>query len=496
LTWLLIAPIAWPLSMAILAIALRPHHRVERWIGVAGPAGVLAAAIAILVVVEGQGIQAVQLGNWPAPFGITLVADLLSAIMLVAASLASFACLVFASASVGGRRISHGYFSLTNILVAGVSGAFLTGDLFNLYVWFEVMLIASFVLLALGGRREQLEGSVKYVTLNMLGSMLFLGGVGLTYGMTGTLNMADLAERLPQVEQTAIVTAIALLLMVAFGIKAAAFPLYGWLPASYHTPPPDVSALFSGLLTKVGVYALIRTFTLLFAEDTELTHTLLLIVAGITMVSGVLGAIAQTEIRRLLSFHIVSQIGYMLMGLALFTPLAIGAAIFFTVHNMVTKTALFLVAGTVFRIERTGALKSLGGFYRSHVVLAAVFAVAAASLAGIPPFSGFVGKFALARAGLEVESYVIVAVSLGVGALTMFSMTKLWLEVFWKERPAADHAQRQPRLLLLVAPAALLATASIGLGLAAGPALDLVVRAGEQLVNTEPYIEAVLGSQR
>jgi multicomponent Na+:H+ antiporter subunit D len=491
-TWLLVAPIVWPLLVAVAALAVRTHGRTQRAMGIAGPAGVLVAAIAILVIVDRDGVQAVQLGAWPAPFGISIVADLLSGIMLVTASFVALACLIYAADNVESTRVNHGYFTLTNVLMAGVSGAFLTGDLFNLYVWFEVMLIASFVLLALGGRREQIEGAVKYVTLNLIASAIFLSGAGLTYGVAGTLNMADLAVRLPEIENTAIVTAIATLFMVSFGIKAAAFPIYGWLPASYHTPPTDISALFSGLLTKVGVYALIRAFTLLFTHDTDTTHTVLMIVAGFTMVSGVLGAVAQTEMRRLLSFHIVSQIGYMLMGLAIFTPLAVGAAIFFVVHNMVTKTALFLVAGTVHRIEGTGMLKSLGGFYRSYVLLAVVFGVAAASLAGIPPFSGFIGKFALARAGFEAGSYAIVAVSLAVGALTMYSMTKLWLEVFWKARPTTDAPPR-PSTRFLVMPAIMLAAGSVGLGLAAGPALDLVVRAGEQLVSQEAYINAVLG---
>ncbi len=491
MSWLLVGAILWPLLMAIGALGWRHHQRVQRVFGVAGPTGILVVAIALLIVVQRDGIQVTQMGGWTAPFGITIVADLFSAIMLVAAALIAVPCLLFAASMVDDRRAAHGYFTLTNLLLTGVSGAFLTGDLFNLYVWFEVMLISSFVLLSLGGEREQIEGAVKYVVLNLGASTLFLVGAGLTYGITGTLNMADLARQIPEVENETAVLAIALLFMVAFGIKAAVFPIYGWLPAAYHTPPPDVSALFSGLLTKVGVYAMVRTFTLPFAHQPEVTTTLLLFVAGLTMVSGVLGAIAQTEIRRLLSFHIVSQIGYMLMGLALFTPFALAATIFYTVHHMVTKTALFLAAGTVHQVAGTGILKSLGGFYRGHLLLAAVFGIAAASLAGIPPFSGFAGKLALARAGFEAKSYGIVAVSLAVGLLTMYSMSKVWLEVFWKYDPVPSPAA--PRMLSLVLPTALLAAGSIALGLTAGPAFDLALQAGEQLMNPEVYITAVLG---
>ncbi len=495
MTWLLVAPIAWPMLAAILALATRRDHRAQRALGVIGPAGQLIASIALLAVVQREGIQATQVGAWAAPFGITLVADLFSAIMLVTSGFVAFACLWFAAANVQAGRTSHGYFALTNVLIAGVSGAFLTGDLFNLFVWFEVLLIASFVLIALGGQREQIEGAVKYVVLNLVSSTIFLVAVGLTYGMTGTLNMADLAVKLPEVENTAAVTSVAFLFMVSFGIKAAAFPVFGWLPASYHTPPSDVSALFSGLLTKVGIYALIRAFTLLFNHDIDTTHTILLVLTGFTMVSGVLGAVAQNEFRRVLSFHIVSQIGYMMMGLALMTPLALAAAIFYTAHHMVTKTALFLVAGSVQRVEGTGMFRSLGGMYRSHLLVAVVFGVAAGSLAGIPPLSGFVGKFALARAGIEAGSYTIVAVSLVVGALTVFSMTKIWIEVFWKDRPAPiPSPEVRPRPFIL--PALLLACGSIALGLGAGPALELATQAGEQLIDPSAYISAVLGPDR
>jgi multicomponent Na+:H+ antiporter subunit D len=235
---------------------------------------------------------------------------------------------VYSFASIDVQRESFGYYPLLHILLMGVCGAFLTGDIFNLYVWFEVMLIASFVLLALGGERAQLEGAIKYVTLNLISSAFFLTAVGILYGMIGTLNMADLARQLSTVAQPGLVMTLAMLFFVAFGIKAALFPLFFWLPASYHTPPVIVSALFAGLLTKVGVYALVRVFTLLFIRDSSYIPTLILVVAGLTMVTGVLGAVAQNEIRRLLSFHIVSQIGYLLMGLGLFTPLVLAGTVF------------------------------------------------------------------------------------------------------------------------------------------------------------------------
>jgi multicomponent Na+:H+ antiporter subunit D len=287
-----------------------------------------------------------------------------------------------------------------------------------------------------------------------------------------------------------------MLFLVAFGIKAAIFPLFFWLPASYHTPPVAVSAIFAGLLTKVGVYALIRVFTLLFVQDVSYTHSLILIVAGLTMVTGVLGAAAQDEFRRILSFHIVSQIGYMLMGLALFTPLALAGSIFYIIHHIIVKTNLFLISGVVYRLSGTYQLKKLGGLYQSSPGIAMLFLIPALSLAGIPPLSGFWAKFTLVRAGLEVEQYAIVATALGVGLLTLFSMTKIWAEAFWKEKPAAgdeDAARTNQTGLPLLLPIIILATVTVSIGLITEPVFRLASQAAEQLLNPADYIRAVLG---
>ncbi|HUG91332.1 MAG TPA: proton-conducting transporter membrane subunit, partial [Planctomycetaceae bacterium] len=346
---LLVLPLLVPLTTAAVLLLVRRRLTAQRWLGVAGAAALLACGVWLLVVVRAGGVQAVQIGNWPAPAGITLVADEFSAIMVVLAGLMGLAVAAYSWMHVDAERQSFNYYPLVHLLLMGVSGAFLTGDLFNLYVWFEVMLMASFVLLALGGERGQLEGAIKYVTLNFLASAAFLAGVGILYAATGTLNMADLAGKFRELDDPHVATVLAVLFLVAFGVKAAVFPLFFWLPASYHTPPAAISALFAGLLTKVGVYALIRVFTLLFVSETEFTHGLLLVVAGLTMVTGVLGAMTQNEVRRILSFHIVSQIGYMVMGLALLTPLALAGSVFYIIHHIIVKTNLFLVSGAVER---------------------------------------------------------------------------------------------------------------------------------------------------
>ena len=510
MNWWLVLPIALPLLGAVLGLLAYGRDRLQRALAVGGALGQLIAAIGLTRLVATEGIQVMQVGDWPAPFGISLVADHFSALALLAGSVAGGAAMVYAAMTVDRRRTRIGYFSFAGILTAGVAGAFLTGDLFNLFVWFEVMLIASFVLLAVGRRPQQASGATSYVTLNLVASATFLMGAGLAYALTGTLNFADLSVRLREVEERELVAALAILLLAAFGSKAAAYPLSAWLPASYHTPAPDVSALFAGLLTKVGVYAVARSVTLLFPDE-PLVHAVVLVGAGLTMTIGVLGALAQYDLRRLLSFHIASQVGYMFMGVGLMTPLALAGTTFYMAQHMVTKTALFLVAGVIEERRGTGDLKALGGLYRTHLPLALVFGLAALALAGIPPFSGFVAKFALARAGMEADAWLIVAISLAVSLLTLLSMVKIWNEAFWKDAPEGQvtdqvEASEEPvlpgaaapfytgRAILL--PAAFLACVSVAMGLAAGPLFELAMAAGEELADPARYVEAVLGGTR
>jgi multicomponent Na+:H+ antiporter subunit D len=495
---LLILPIIIPMLTGIAALLAYRSRTAQRWLSVIGSAALLAAAIWLFIEVERNGIRAAQIGNWQAPFGITLVADLFSAIMVTLTGIIGFAVAVYSLATIPQAHENFGFHQLYHFLLMGVCGAFLTGDLFNLYVWFEVMLMASFVLLALGGERGQMEGAIKYVTLNLISSSIFLAALGFLYGTVGTLNMADLANKLSMgltAEESGWLTTLSMLFLAAFGIKAAIFPLFFWLPASYHTPPVAVSAIFAGLLTKVGVYALIRVFTLIFTQDTGFTHTLILIIAGFTMVTGVLGAVAQGEFRRVLSFHIISQIGYLMMGLGLFTAKGLAASVFFIFHVSIAKTALFFVSGVVKDLYGTLELKKLGGLYQRMPMLGILFLVPALALAGIPPLSGFFAKFSLVQAGLEKGEYFIVAVSLAVSLLTIFSMMKLWNEAFWKKSPKEDEPLpvfSTQQWATLLAPIVVFAAITVVIGLGASPAFELALRASEQLMNPSAYIQAVL----
>jgi multicomponent Na+:H+ antiporter subunit D len=492
--FLLPAPVAIPLVFAALAVVASRSRALQRTFSLIGVLGALSAAIAILVLVERDGIASVTIGSWEAPVGISLVADLFSALMLVVGLATILAVLVYAIGQRGSDDMSA-FHPVYLALTAGIGLSFLTGDLFNLFVAFEITLTSSYVLITLGGKRDQVRHGMTYVVVNLLASLLFLTGVGLLYAATGTVNMADLSERLPGVPG-GLQTALGLLFLVVFGIKAAIFPLFNWLPDSYPTARLAVTAVFAGLLTKVGVYALIRTQTLLFPH-TE-TSILLLVVAGLTMIVGVLGAIAQNDMKRILSFHIVSQIGYMILGLALFTVAGLAGAVLFLIHQIPVKTSLFLTAGLVEERAGSTALDRVGGLLRRAPIAAALFGLAALSLAGIPPLSGFVGKLALIDAGFDAGEWVIVGVALVVSLLTLFSMAKIWNGVFWGTTEGVAPAggpSLEPRRRPVLMNGATIALVGLTLAIAlfAGPLYDLCLRAAETLVDPSGYVTAVMG---
>lgn len=499
MSWVLALPIMIPFVTAVLAFLLR-RSRMGDLASVGGSAASLVVAVVLIAEVLDQGVIAGQIGGWQAPFGITLVADHLSAAMVLITAIIGLSVAVWSLAEIGPTSARFGYHALFQSLLGGVTGAFLTGDLFNLYVWFEVLLISSFGLLVIGGRKSAIDGAVKYVTLNLIATVLFLAGAGLLYGATGTLNMADLRGAVAASPDQGLMTLIAMMLMVAFGMKAAVFPLFFWLPASYHTPHYAVSAVFAGLLTKVGVYALLRVFTLIFVGDVGYTHEILLWVSLLTMLTGVLGAAAQSDFRKILSFHIISQIGYMVLGLALMTPLAVMGAVFYLLHHIIVKTNLFLIAGVSQRLTGSSDLYAIGGLYRTAPLLAALFIIPAFSLAGFPPLSGFWAKFVIVRASLDLGEWLVAGVALLVGLLTIFSMTKIWAEAFWKAHPDG----RQPALVDLprsarwqmIGPIIALAVMTVVIGAFPSAFLEFATKGAEQLLDPAAYVTAVLGEAR
>ena len=491
---LLVAPILVPLCSLLLAIILRRHLLAVRVLSLSGAALLLAVGL-VLVWQAAQGVVlSGQVGDWQAPFGISLVIDRLSAAMIAISALVALVTLLYGVAKDNDSKIGRDFHLFIQGLLTGICGAFITADIFNLYVWFEVLLIASFALMALGGGSRRLAGSMTYVALNLFATLIFLLSAGLVYGASGTLNMGELAVIMRSGEAPPGVTPALLLMLLSFAIKAALFPVFGWLPATYHVALTAVSAMFAGLLTKVGMYALIRLVTLLWPEH-GLPHQLLLWVACATMLVGVLGAAAQTEVRRILSFHIVSQVGYMILGLALATPLALAGAVFYLIHHIVVKANLFFIGGLAARICGSERLANMGGLYKRMPWLALLFAIPALSLAGIPPLSGFWAKFLLVKASLDAAAWWAAGIALLTGVFTLLSMNKIWNEAFLKPHPGGEEALQTVtgiRAAWLGMSALALLTVLIGLG--AGPLIDYAVAAAAQLADPQAYLQPFTGA--
>lgn len=491
---LLFWPVVLPFLTAVATLLLRDSPAARRMVSLGGAAALLAVGLLILGRVMTGGPIAAQAGGWPAPFGITFVADALSAALVALSGLVALAALVFAGAELSPEEETAGHHPLTHAMLAGVCGAFLTGDVFNMYVWFEVMLISSFGLLVVGGGKAQLDGAVKYVGLNLISTVAFLAGVGLLYGATGGLNMADLHVRLQgRGGETAILVAAAFLVF-AFASKAALFPVFFWLPASYHTPSFATSALFAALLTKVGVYALIRVFTLVFDVEGTPIATVLLWGAVATMVVGGLGAIAQSTIRRTLGFGVVSSVGYMLLGLGLATPLAMMGSLLYLLQDVLTKAALFLGAGLTARVAGSEDFARAGGIWRTRPWIAVLFLIPALSLAGMPPFSGFWPKLALAQATIGTGAYWLALAVLGVGLLTLYAMARVWAAVYWSSHPAGDAGAEGPAPVAMVAPVAVLVALVALFGLWPQPLIETAQAAAATLLDPAPYLAAVAGA--
>lgn len=497
---LLIACILVPMVTAVLSFITTSNTNARGFISVAGSMILLALASVLLYHVSNDGPMSNQMGGWQAPMGITLIADMLSAMLIVVTAIVALCVNIYAIGDISKDRIAGGFFTFMNMLIAGVVGAFLTGDLFNLYVWFEVMLISSFALLVLGGNKVQLDGAVKYVAINLISTVLLLTAIGLLYGLTGTLNMADLSLRVPLVENQALIAVVAVLFLIAFGIKAAVFPLYFWLPASYHTLPISVTAVFAALMTKVGIYALMRTFTLIFPGDHPAIDLTLLCLGLITMVLGVFGAMTHSDIRRILAFHVIGSIGFMLVGLGLGSTVAMGAAIFYMMHGILIKALLFMIAGIVGRLGGSFELSKLGGLYQERPGFSILFLLAALSLIGIPPLSGFWAKLLIIDAGLHHDAATVIAFVVLVSLLTFIPLIRIWSEAFWKSKPLDMPATSTTKPVNLPdayawIPVLGLSAIMLLIGLLPAKIIDMSDTAAQSLMTRSAYLDTVLPSR-
>jgi len=491
MTNLIVLPILIPLITAVFLIFFQKQIILQRWISAISTTGLLITSIIIVQKVRNDGVQSLDIGSWAAPFGITLVSDMLSALLILTTSIIALACLFYSFRSIGRERENFYYYPVFQFLLVGVIGAFSTGDIFNLFVFFEVMLMSSYVLLVLGGRRIQLRESIKYLTVNIISSALFVIAVAFLYSAVGTLNMAHISKRIAEIGQPGIITVVAVLFLIVFGLKGAIFPLYFWLPGSYYAPPIPVMALFGALLTKVGVYSITRTYTLLFYHDTGFTHELLLILSIITIVAGVIGAIAYWDVKKIIIYNIITAIGIITFGISLMSETALQGSIYYLIHDMIIKAALFLIIGIIISITNTSSLRKMSGLIKSYPLLGWSLFIAAISLAGIPPFSGFIGKLFIIQAGFESGSYIGSFVVLFSSLFVLYSVMKIFINGFWGIPKSYSGEEKLPYRSLLLPSIALVAI-SVAYGLGVEYINPYVTQAVEVLTNPDLYIKAVL----
>lgn len=491
MTQLLALPVLIPLGTAIALLLLRFYPMGRRVvIGLSG-LSIIVADVVLLTSIHQNGIQSYKLGGWPAPFGIILVGDLLSGIMLVLASVIALSALAYSFGYLKKDAEQALFHPLFFFLWAGTNGTFLTGDIFNLFVMFEVMLMSIYCLLTMLGEKKQIEAGIKLITMGLFSSALFLAAVGGIYAFAGTLNMADLALKIKPHVDHPLVSAVAMLFISVFGLKAAMMPLHFWLPDVHAAAPTPISAMLSGILIKVGVYAIIRVFCLIFVDLQGTFQVLILTVACATMFMGAMGAVAQTDLKRLLAYSSISQIGYILMGVGFFTVAGIGAALFYIISHGIIKSSLFLAAGILKKMRGTTEMSAHGDMLNISPGFSFFFLIGVISLGGIPPSGGFFMKFQLLKAGIDGAFYIPVIVAFMVSLITLFYLLQSWQKICLSGPQGAGPVR--PSVTLLV-PVGVLALLCLVLGLAASPISDLTQAASQQLFSPELYIRAVMGS--
>ncbi|MDH6426996.1 MULTISPECIES: Na+/H+ antiporter subunit D [unclassified Paenibacillus] len=487
---LLVLPLLIPAITAVILIFLKERVRLQRIISAVSVFLNIFVAGFIVYQVNTNGIQTLYMGGWRPPYGIVFVADMFSALLVLTAAIVGAACLFFSFASIGEDRERFYYYPFYHFLLTGVFGSFLTGDLFNLFVCFEVLLVASYALIVLGGSKGQLRETLKYVLINVISSSLFVATIAYLYAATGTLNMAHLSLRVAEAGQGGVMNVIAVLLLIVFSIKAGLL-LFFWLPDSYSAPPLAVRALFGALLTKVGLYAITRTFTLIFIQEPGLTHTLIAWMAGATMILGAIGALAYNDLGRIFNYNIIISVGFIAFGISVATQDSLNGVVFYLMHDMVAKALLFFLGGMIISASGTDRLKEMGGLIRRYPWTGWMFFVLTLALVGVPPLSGFAGKVMMVRSGFGENHVALALIALASSFVVLYSLIKVFQQVFW----GGEKREEQVKPLhykAMMAPAAVLFAIVILMGVGAETVNGLVSQAGAVLADPALYINAVM----
>jgi multicomponent Na+:H+ antiporter subunit D len=489
---LIILPIIIPIIAGLLMVIFRKSIKFQRILSILAIVSTGAVAVILINQISKDGIQILHLGGWKAPFGVSMVADMFATILILVTSIVAVCCLLFAFQSIGEKREAYYFYPLFLFLITGVNGSFMTGDIFNLFVCFEVMLVSSYVLISLGGTKIQLRASIQYILINVISSFLFLVAIAFLYAMTGTLNFAHLAQRVAEVGQDGLLTTVAILLLIVFSLKAGLF-LFFWLPGSYSAPPTAISAIFAALLTKVGIYAIIRTFYLIFYHEPQITHLLIGILAAITMVLGAIGAVAYGDINKILTYNVIVGVGFILAGVATLSVEGITGSLYYLIHDMIVKALIFLLGGTVIHLTGTSKLKEFSGLIRLHPQLGWMFFIAALSLSGIPPLSGFLGKVFITEGTFVTGYFWLGGIGLITSLMVLYSIMKIFINGFWGYTVLTEETEKGTTKGLMF-PIGILTALTIALGLGSEGIQTYVDLATQTLMNPEIYIRAVLSS--
>ena len=487
---LIVLPLIIPIITAVILVFLREHIVLQRIISLITMSFISILSLILLNVVQTEGIIRIDFSGWLPPFGILFVADTFALILVFTASIITAICLIFAFSTIGSQHEQMFFYPFVLFLIAGVNGSFLTGDIFNLFVCFEVMLLASYVLIALGGEKRQLRESLKYVLINVVASWMFLVALAFLYGTVKTLNMAHIAQRVAETGQDPILTTVAILFLIVFSLKAGLL-LFFWLPGSYSVPPTVVQALFAALLTKVGIYALFRTFTLLFPLQQDVTHTLIGVMAAITLIAGCMGALSGRDIYTIGTYNVVIGVGFILIGLAVGTETAIVGSIYYLIHDMLAKALLFLLLGMMFTVTGETVVKKMSGLIKNYPLFGWLYFIVLLALVGVPPLSGFIGKILIGQGAIEAGSYTLLAIGFASSIIVLYSLLRIFLASFFGET-TISFEDRKPIPKGAYVSFVLLAILILFVGVGAETIAPYVNDAAKTLMNPSIYIDAIL----